>query len=255
MDMISEFPLFAFTTLGGLAAGAYVVGAFFPSAERETKRPWLFPLVCIVLLGVGLLGVLGHLGRPERFLFALSNPSSMIAEEAYWSLAFGVLMLVDLALRARKGESPRAVGVLGAVAALGLMGVMGWAYFTAYGNPAWAAWPTLALFVAGDLAMGAALFALFDGGLYRKGAFALASSVLSVLAAVGMVAVAARFAGLGHGMEPFVVGTVLAVAGAACALLAWRGKLSGKAAAPVVLACLFVGVAVARYAFYAASIL
>ena len=85
MTMISEFPLFLFTTLGGLAAGAYVAAAIFPDVDRKPKRPWLFPLVCLALLGVGLLGVLGHLGRPERFLLAMSNPSSMIAEEAYWS--------------------------------------------------------------------------------------------------------------------------------------------------------------------------
>ncbi len=255
MDMISEFPLFAFTTLGGLAAGAYVVGAFFPSAVREAKRPWLFPLVCIVLLGAGLLGVLGHLGRPERFLFALSNPSSMIAEEAYWSLAFGVLMLVDLALLARKGEGPRAVGVLGAVAALGLVCIMGNAYFTAYGNPVWAAWPTLALFVLGDVAMGAALFGLFGGERYRTGAFTIVSAVLAALAAAGMIAVAARFAGFSLEVAPFVVGAVLALAGAACALLARKGRLSERPAAIAVLACLVVGVAVARYAFYAASIL
>lgn len=255
MDMISEFPLFAFTTLGGLAAGAYAVSAFFPSGGRDAKRPWLFPLACIVLLGAGLLGVLGHLGRPERFLFALSNPSSMIAEEAYWSIVLGIFMVVDLVLLARKGASPRAVRILGAVAALGLVCIMGNAYFTAYGNPVWAAWPTLALFVLGDVAMGAALFGLFDSERYRTGAFAAVSAVLSALAAAGMVAVAVRFAGFGFEAAPFVVGAVLAVAGAVCALLAWKGKLLERTAAIAVLACLVVGVAVARYAFYAASIL
>ena len=159
MTMISEFPLFLFTTLGGLAAGAYVAAAIFPDVDRKPKRPWLFPLACLALLGVGLLGVLGHLGRPERFLLAMSNPSSMIAEEAYWSIAFGVLMLVDFVLLLRRGASPRAVRVVAAVAAGALMCIMGWAYFTSYGNPAWAAWQTLPLFVLGDLAMGSALWA------------------------------------------------------------------------------------------------
>ncbi len=60
-----EFPLFAFTTLGGLAAGAYAVGACFPKAAEGAKRPWLFPLACLALLGVGLLGVLGHSAAPS----------------------------------------------------------------------------------------------------------------------------------------------------------------------------------------------
>lgn len=255
MDMISEFPLFAFTTLGGLAAGAYAVSAFFPDGGQGVKRPWLFPLICIVLLGAGLLGVLGHLGRPERFLFALSNPSSMIAQEAYWSIALGIFMLVDLVLLARKGASPRAVRILGAVAALGLMCIMGNAYFTAYGNPVWAAWPTLALFVLGDVAMGAALFGLFDSGRYRTGAFAAVSAVLSMLAAAGMTAVAARFAGFSIEVAPFVVGAVLALAGAVCALLARKGKLPGNTGSTSAFVLVLVGVIVARYAFYAASIL
>ena len=255
MDMISEFPLFVFTTLGGLAAGAYVVSALFPNDGQGPKRPWLFPLVYIALLGVGLLGVLGHLGRPERFLLALSNPSSMIAEEAYWSIALGILMLVDLVLLARTGASPRIVRILAAVAGIGLTCIMGNAYFTTYGNPAWAAWPTLVLCVAGDLGLGAALFALCDGQLYRKSTFAIVCAVLAALAAAGMAAVGTHFAVLGLGMEPFAVGTVLALAGAACALLAWKGKLPQATAPVAVLACLLVAVVATRYAFYAASIL
>ena len=78
--MISEFPLFAFTTLAGLSGGAYVAAAVFGGADAgEKKRAWLLPLVCLVLLGLGLLGCLGHLGRPLMFMNALANPTSMIA--------------------------------------------------------------------------------------------------------------------------------------------------------------------------------
>ena len=246
MTMISEFPLFLFTTLGGLAAGAYVAAAIFPDGDRKPKRPWLFPLACLALLGVGLLGVLGHLGRPERFLLAMSNPSSMIA--------VGVLMLVDFVLLLRRGTSPGAVRVVAAVAAVGLMCIMGWAYFTSYGNPAWATWQTLPLFVLGDLAMGAALWGLMREGSYRSGAFAAAFAMLGALAVASIALAAAHFAGLGHNALPFAAAVVLAVAGVAFGLLAWKGKLSGAAPA-LAFACLFAGVAAARYAFYAASIL
>ncbi|HIW77359.1 MULTISPECIES: DmsC/YnfH family molybdoenzyme membrane anchor subunit [Gordonibacter] len=258
--MISEFPLFLFTTLGGLAAGAYVVYAFLPSdlsgeGEANAKRPWLFPLACLVLLGVGLLGVLGHLGRPERFLLALANPTSMIAEEAYWSIAFGLLVLVDLVFLARKGTSPRVVRILAALCGFVLMCIMGWAYFTAYGNPAWAAWPTLPLFVIGDLAMGAALAGLFKGERYRKAVFAVAAAVLALLAAASMVAVSMQFAATGHDITPFTVAVVLAVASAAVTLLARANKLSVPAASGLTFICIFAGVVVARYTFYAASVL
>ena len=245
--------MFLFTTLGGLAAGAYVAAAIFPDGDRKPKRPWLFPLACLALLGVGLLGVLGHLGRPERFLLAMSNPSSMIAEEAYWSIAFGVLMLVDFVLLLRRGTSPGAVRVVAAVAAVGLMCIMGWAYFTSYGNPAWATWQTLPLFVLGDLAMGAALWGLMREGSYRL-ASAAAFAMLGALAVASIALAAAHFAGLGHNALPFAAAVVLAVAGVAFGLLAWKGKLSGAAPA-LAFACLFAGVAAACYAFYAASIL
>ncbi|WP_270299735.1 hypothetical protein, partial [Eggerthella sinensis] len=199
--MISEFPLFAFTTLGGLAAGAYAVGACFPRPwkarsslavpPRRGRReaPWLFPLACLALLGVGLPGAAGRGAArraraprpPERFLLALANPSAMIAEEAYWSIAFGLLMLVDLAAAAAQGARPPRRAPAGRLAALGLMCVMGWAYFTSYGNPAWAAWPTLPLFMLGDLAMGAALYGLFARGAYRVSAFVATFVALAVL--------------------------------------------------------------------------
>lgn len=255
MALITEFPLFAFTTLGGMAAGAYAVAACFADDGREAKRPWLFPLACLALLGVGLLGVLGHLGRPERFLLAMSNPASMIAEEAYWSIAFGVLVLVDFVLLLRRGASPRVVRVAAAAAALGLMGVMGWAYFTSYGNPAWATWQTLPLFVAGDLAMGAALWALLRGGTYRNDLFAAAFTVLGALAIASIALAAAHFASLGYDALPFAAAVVLAAAGVAFGLLAWKGKLPAAVGPATAFALVLVGVATARYAFYAASIL
>lgn len=256
--MISEFPLFLFTTLGGLAAGTYVAVALFvggANGEREARRPWALPLACLVLLGVGLLGVLGHLGRPERFLLALSNPSAMIAEEAYWSIAFGVLMLVDFISCVRKGAGIRGVRILSAVAAIGLIGIMAWAYFTAYGNPAWATWQTLLLFVAGDLAMGAALYALFDGGIVRTAAYAISAAVLDALTAVSFAMVGAHFAAVGLEVVPFAVAAVLAALGMVAVLLAWKGKLPAKAGALIAFALMLAGVAAARYAFYAASIL
>lgn len=251
--MISEFPLFVFTTLGGLAAGTYVAAAFAPCAAlRRGKRPWVLPLVCLVLLGAGLLGVLGHLGRPERFLNALANPAAMIAEEAYWSMALGVLMLVDLVLAFRKKECPRAVGVLAGVAAAGLIAVMATAYVTSYGNPAWAAWPTAPLYVVGDLAMGAAL-CLVLADEERTPPFAVASAVLAVLAAASFAAVGAHFASCGLSAVPFAVAAVLALAAAVLAAVARAGKAT--AAAPAAFVAVLAAVAVARYAFYAASIL
>lgn len=255
VDMISEFPLFAFTTLSGLAAGAYAVGAPLRGKEQQ-KAACLFPLVCIVLLGLGLCGTLAHLGHPERFLNAMANPTSMIAEEAYWSMAFGVLMVIDAVLCKVKGSAPVAVRVLGAIAAIGLMCVTANAYFTMHGNPVWTSSATLALFVVGDVAMGAAMAACFRVELASHKTFAGAAIAVLVLCAASIAAIAAQFAGYGFDMTPFIIGLVVGpAAGVVVYALTMTGKLAPKIGAPLGFVLVLVGVVVARYFFYAASIL
>lgn len=256
VDMISEFPLFAFTTLSGLAAGGYVVGAAFCGQKAESKMAWLFPLVCIVLLGLGLCGTLAHLGHPERFLNALANPTSMIAEEAYWSIAFGVLMVIDAVLCKVKGVVPVVVRVLGAIAAVGLMCVTANAYFTMHGNPVWTSPATLALFVVGDLAMGIAMVACFRSELVSQKTFAAITIAILVLCAAFIAAIAAQFAGYGFDMMPFIAALIIgSVAGIVVYALGMTSKLAPKAAAPLGFVLVLVGVVIARYFFYAASIL
>ena len=51
------------------------------------------------------------------------------------------------------------------------------------------------------------------------------------------------------------VAAVLAALGMVAVLLAWKGKLPAKAGALIAFALMLAGVAAARYAFYAASIL
>ena len=253
--MISEFPLFVFTTLAGLAAGAYIANAIFVGTDKDAKRPWLFPLVCIVLLGAGLLGCLGHLGRPLMFLNALSNPSSMISQEAYWSIAFGVVLLIDVILCFAKSSSPRVLRIVGAVAAAGLIVVMGNAYFTGYGVVAWTSWATWPLYLVGDLAMGTALLGVFHRELVAKPAFGWTAVVLDVLFVVTTVVAAATFSGLGSGFALFVVAAVVSVVGAVAAFLGLKGKLPVGAAAGVACVAMIAAVACARYCFYAACIL
>ena len=68
--------------------------------------------------------------------------------------------------------------------------------------------------------------------------------------------VAAHFAAYGYGTLPFAFALVAApVGGTVLALLTWKGALPERLGPALVFACLFVGTAVARYAFYAASIL
>lgn len=84
--MIAEFPLFVFTMFSGASAGAYLAATLFRDSERLRKRPWALQLACLVLLGIGLLASLIHLGQPTRFLNALAHGSAPVALEAYCSI-------------------------------------------------------------------------------------------------------------------------------------------------------------------------
>lgn len=253
--MISEFPLFVFSTCSGLAAGAYAVSAFFAKDRINAKRPWLLPLVCIVLLGAGLLGTLAHLGHPERFLNAFVNPSAMIAQEAYWSMAFGVLLLIDLVLGFKGRAVPAVVRWLGAMVATGLAAVTGWAYFTCYGVAAWSQLATLPLFVVGDAAMGAALMGALWLGVCKQKSFRATVVVLEVLLAATLIAEALAFEQTGQSFAPFVVALVVAPLATLGLVLFGKKAIPTPARAWLIFGCTFVGVAIARYAFYAASIL
>lgn len=103
--------------------------------------------------------------------------------------------------------------------------------------------------------MGSALWALMREGAYRSDAFAAAFAALGALVVASIALTAAHFAGFGYGVLPFAVAVVLVVAGVAFGWLAWKDRLSGAVAPVLAFVCAFAGVAVARYAFYAASVL
>lgn len=251
--MISEFPLFVFTTFAGIAAGAYVIAALFPR-EPEDRHAWLFPLGLLVLLGIGLLGCLMHLQHPERFLNALFNPTAGITLEAYFSLLFGLTLLVEVILLLAKKKVPCWLHVLGSLIAFALTCIMGYAYYISYGVEAWGSWATVPLFFVGDLAMGAGLCGLIWGNLYTRRPFILASFVIEALLAGVLIMEAVHFSEMGLSPVPFVVALVVAPAvtiGFTC--------VAQKKASPVLTAlicfCAIAGVMIARYAFYAAYVL
>ena len=250
--MISEFPLMVFTVLTGLAAGAYVGAALFPN-KQEDARPWLFPLVALVLVGVGGLAAMGHLGRPGMMLNVLNNPTSSLTMEGASSGLIAIVAIVDLALAASKKQANRAVRVVGAVAGVVCMCIVTMAYVTSYGNVAWISAPTWPLFVVGDLAAGVALWMAF-ADMPNKG-LALTVAVLSVLFAAVLIWQATVFAGLAQpGVPQIVAGAVFAVAGALGAYFTASHKL-WNTAAKVVFVLLAIALIASRYGFYMASVI
>lgn len=168
--------LLVFTFSSGIGAGLIIfftiIKLFYPnvlgSQNVETQGVSAFKaintkiyLVSIVLLGIGLIASATHLGHPFRFLNALANPNSMISEEAYWSIAFGVLLLITLIIALRKREPPKALLVLTSITGLGLLIVTSMVYTKVLGIPAWNHGVTPILFIFSAILMGSVVFLLF----------------------------------------------------------------------------------------------
>ena len=194
--MISEFPLFVFTLLGGMGAGAYLFTAFLP--RRESDKPWLFPPIVLVLLAISGVCLLGHLGKPAGMFNAFTNPTSGITLEGFASMVFGLLVVVDLVLCWKKKEN-RIVQALAAVAGLLLMCAMGYTYWTFIGMPQWGTAECFPLFVLGGIATGAGLAAFFVADGYKNPAMATGAIVALALGAVALLWEGVHFAAVGMG--------------------------------------------------------
>lgn len=249
--MISEFPLFVFTVLTGLSAGAYVGAALFPKKD-DGPRPWLFPLVALILVGVGSLAAIGHLGRPGMVMNVLNNPTASLTLEGITAGLLALVAVVDLALCASKKKANRAVRIVGAIAGVVCMCVVTSAYVSCYGNPAWTAACTWPLFVLGDLAAGAALWMCFADMPNKP--LATLVAVAALLFAVVLIWQAMTFAGLGKPFGFIVCGAVFAIAGA---IGGWATASTHlwNTAAKVVFVLLAVALVASRYGFYLVSIL
>lgn len=247
--MITEFPLLVFTVLTGIAAGSYVAAALFPKSDGDA-RPWLFPLIMLVLVVVGGLAAMAHLGRPSNVLNVLNNPTASITLEGLSAGVLAVVAVVDLAIGCTQKKANRAVRIAGAVAGVACMCIVTMAYTTSYGNAAWVAAPTWPLFALGDLAAGFAFWMLFADAP-GKG-LALVAGVVSTLFAVVLAWQAVTFASMeAAGAAPIGCGAVLAAAAAVVAFLAQPGKLDARVVAVIAI----VALVVSRYGFYMASII
>ncbi|MCR5582618.1 MAG: dimethyl sulfoxide reductase anchor subunit [Eggerthellaceae bacterium] len=245
--MISEFSLFLFTLLGGTAAGAYAFTWAFPTGE--SKRRWLLPGIALVLLAIGGVALLLHLGHPERMLFAFSNLSAGITREGITTGLFGALVLVDLIFAIRSNKPvPKALGIVTALAGVALLVAMGSAYTQFHGVTAWANWTSMALFVIGGLSAGVCLISLCNAGIARNGSFGICAVALNVLFACTAIALGAHFATIGYSLIPFICSAALAIAAAISSWLA-KGR-DGFACIALSFALALAAVIIARYAFY-----
>lgn len=246
--MITEFALFVFTTLGGLAAGLYILAALFPVQGKRNNL--LITLVPLILLAISGIALLGHLGHPERMFNAFANPEAGITQEGICMMLFGVVLVIDLALTWFKDGAPRALRIVGAIFAALLILAMGFLYYNYQSMPMWHALPTVPLFVVGDLAIGGLFIAGLDDEAAKNKTLVGAVAVLAVLLAVTLAGNAVVFQGCGLSPIPFAIAAVIAALVAVYLFTNWEKATSGLRWGLFVV--LFAGIVIARYAFYAA---
>lgn len=100
--------LFAFTLLGGMAAGAYVFETCF-ARKRSGNRPWLLPLVVVALFAIGMIAASTHVQSIPRAMGSLTsgtvNFASGMVREVAVSGVFFVLALIDMIIAfVKKGQ-------------------------------------------------------------------------------------------------------------------------------------------------------
>ncbi len=247
--------LFAFTLLGGAAAGAYVFETCF-AKERQGERPWLCVLVVVALFAVGMGAAATHVQSIPHAFQALGagtvNFGSGMVKEVAVSGLFFILALVDLIVVFVKKNSPYALRVVTAVVGVVAMVLMGAAYIDVYGNEVWSNAPaTVIAFISGDLVMGLGIACAL--GCADISAKQVSYALVGVCAAlvVGLGLEIAAFSAAGTSIVSQVIGLVVgALAPAACALAASKSA-NKQTIAWLVCVLAVVGVGVARYAFYA----
>ena len=228
--------------------------------KRSGGRPWLFPLVIVVLFIIALIAATSHISSiPRAFESVFGgtvNFGSKMILEVLMACCFLVLAIIDLIMTAARKSSPYVLRIITAIVSVVCIILMGTAYIDVYGCPVWCNAPaTIILFAGGDLAMGLALFALMDASArYDESALRVSTIVIQIVLALGICLEIASFAGNGLDFIAQIAGLIIAPV--LCLILvatASKFKNQKVLAACVFIACL-IGVAISRYAFYAACV-
>ena len=163
-----------------------------------------------------------------------------------------VLAAIDLVVTLVRKDSPYGLRVVGAIVGVVCMVMMGVAYTDVYGIAVWCDAPaTILAFLAGDLAMGLALFAVLGSEDYDGAVLRIVSFVVNAALAVGLVLEAVAFSNEGFDPASQIAALVIAPI-ASAALVALSPRIANKRAVAVAICVVaVVGVGISRYAFYA----
>ncbi len=117
--MVWDAPIALYLFLAGGGAGLFFFAAFSPrTAEHRGFRLWSH-LIALAMVGVGLALLMvdarGGLFHPWRFVFLLTNFSSVMTWGVVFLAAFCVVDLAALALDFFKKNPPRTLDIVGCI--------------------------------------------------------------------------------------------------------------------------------------------
>lgn len=149
--------LLVYTILSGLSAGAYIfmnLGVLLSAQMDLFAVEKAITFMCLIVMCLSLLASATHLGKPLRFLNALANPKSMIAQEGYWAPLF-TLVLFLTSVKLFTGSEPWIwLRVIGVIVGIILLFVTALVYVKPKGIPAWNNANTIFSFLFGTALMG-----------------------------------------------------------------------------------------------------
>ena len=223
-----EWPLVLFTVFAGAGAGMLVfagIGEFFNASK---KARFIAAICSLILLVVGGLLSLLHLGNPSNFMAAAANLFSFspISLELIF-LGLGVIVaIIYLVVVNREGGASKAIGVIGIIVGIIFAYVSGHGYEVIAIRPAWAT-PTLTLsYALSALTIGGFLFlvlqVIFKDEADSIKKVAMVVLVVAVLETILYIAYGA-LAPLGDSAILFWIGAVVVggLIAAVAGLLAW----------------------------------
>ncbi|MDR0308805.1 MAG: dimethyl sulfoxide reductase anchor subunit [Coriobacteriales bacterium] len=224
--MAIQWTLVLFTLLAGSGAGLLAFAGFGEFFNTEKKTRFVSIIVALILLVVGGIFSILHLGHPSNVMSAAANLGSFspISLELIFLILTALVALIYLFVVNRNGAAGKVLGVLGILVGIAFMYVSGHGYEVITARPAWNN-PMLSLsYLMTSLTLGGFLFLMFmaifkdeEAALKRISIVVLIVAILETIALVIYGAMAQ--AHLAAGMLPFWIGA-MAIGGAIAALLA-----------------------------------
>ncbi len=246
--MTVQWPLVFFTLLVSLGAGVLFVTGLLSALGKDEKVRFPALATSIVSLGVGGCASVLHLQHFDRIFNGFGHLSSGITQELIFIVVAVVVIVVYFAL-ARKGATPKWVGIVAMVAAVLLVAFMSHSYAMA-ARPAWDNVLMYAFYLGGSFLLGSTAIMAIAG--FREDDTALSAKLSTIAGALQTVIVLAYGVFVGtlgsaytsvgmyfdstvpmEGMQD-VAGTVSGFLGGENALLFWGGAVVLGAVAPLV---------------------